>query len=691
MTYHRFAPFVLAGLGFALPQPSAAQTLQATAVDALASYGPTVFDRVRQRAVMVRTIRFSPSRQHDLVAWDGGDWVPILPPIVIPQSVDHLAYDAVRDRLLVLGGREMRTVRGTEIGLLPSVPSPAGFFQVPEQRRVAHDSARDEIVVFGGSHVQPGPVPTSVLYDQTYVFRQGAWQEIQLAVRPPARDGHALVYDPVRQRTVLCGGRGGALTYLDDTWEWDGATWTQIAIAGPTGASRGIYDAATQRVVVMDTFGNVWAFDGSAWTSVGSGMPRRSAWLAFDGTSLLLAGRAQQYLYDLETWRWTGGAWQLVPSSVHMHSDYSALMAYDTLRRELLCVHVNPPTSWIPTSTWTWNGRWRKHSGTTPGFGGLAFDSARGEGVLFGGWSGGETWTWDGSAWTQRAPAVAPAPHQNPQLAYDPVRALTVLFGSAGTWTWDGTSWTQGVGPQPPLGHAPIFVYDPSRAAIVMTGGSTFAGQTWEWAGQWIQRSSSSGLANAAVAAFDPLRGRLFAYENTLEHEWTGSAWIARPSPLPLRLQYARAMATDPDRRRILFRGVVGAAEAIHLHVLGETPSLVEDLGGGCASSLPLTVEERPAVGVTMELATSTAPGSVVLFGFSLQAISIPIGACTLLVDGTLSVLPRLAGSSGRADLPVSIAYDLSWRGVAVFVQAGVVLPSGQLELSRALRLLVGD
>ena len=38
-----------------------------------------------------------------------------------------------------------------------------------------------------------------------------------------------LAYDPVRQRTVLFGGASGTL--LDDTWEFDGQDWAQIATA----------------------------------------------------------------------------------------------------------------------------------------------------------------------------------------------------------------------------------------------------------------------------------------------------------------------------------------------------------------------------------------------------------------------------------------------------------------------------
>jgi hypothetical protein len=44
---------------------------------------------------------------------------------------------------------------------------------------------------------------------------------------PPSRHGHAMVYDAVRQRVVLFDGDVFATSYFNDTWEYDGTTWTQ--------------------------------------------------------------------------------------------------------------------------------------------------------------------------------------------------------------------------------------------------------------------------------------------------------------------------------------------------------------------------------------------------------------------------------------------------------------------------------
>ena len=90
----------------------------------------------------------------------------------------------------------------------------------------------------------------------------------------------------------------------------------------------------------------------------------------------------------------------------------------------------------------------------------LVYDSARGVLVLFGGfyWNPdtgdivllGDTWEYDGVNWVQRSPASNPSARYYHAMAYDSARGVTVLFGGHDTrdrlndtWEWDGTNWTQ--------------------------------------------------------------------------------------------------------------------------------------------------------------------------------------------------------------------------------------------------------
>jgi hypothetical protein len=73
----------------------------------------------------------------------------------------------------------------------------------------------------------------------------------------------------------------------------------------------------------------------------------------------------------------------------------------------------------------------------------MAYDSARGVIVLFGGLNSsgynGETWEWNGTAWTQRI-VRGPSPREGHAMAYDAARRVTVLFGGR-DGAYNGETW----------------------------------------------------------------------------------------------------------------------------------------------------------------------------------------------------------------------------------------------------------
>src|SRR5206468_2989247 len=98
----------------------------------------------------------------------------------------------------------------------------------------------------------------------------------------------------------------------------------------------------------------------------------------------------------------------------------------------------------------------------------------------------GETWEWNGVAWTQRV-VSGPSPRLGHAMAYDAARAVTVLFGGytgsiiGETWEWNGIAWTQRAvsGPSPRYYHA--MAYDAARGVTVLFGGApgSGSGDTW--------------------------------------------------------------------------------------------------------------------------------------------------------------------------------------------------------------------
>src|SRR5215211_8248404 len=60
----------------------------------------------------------------------------------------------------------------------------------------------------------------------------------------------------------------------------------------------------------------------------------------------------------------------------------------------------------------------------------------------------GDTWTFYGEAWVEQHPPFGPPPRAQAAMAFDSARGVAVLFGGntftsrlGDTWTWDGTDW----------------------------------------------------------------------------------------------------------------------------------------------------------------------------------------------------------------------------------------------------------
>jgi len=172
--------------------------------------------------------------------------------------------------------------------------------------------------------------------------------------------------------------------------------------------------------------------------------------------------------------------------------------------------------------TWTWDGTtWtEQHPETSPsarGYTGAAFDVANRQVVMFGGIDDhgaalDETWTWDGTTWTQQHPEVSPPACCSLGMAYDAARQQVVLFGGGAilgeTWTWDGTTWTQQNPIRSPPGRgSPGMAYDAVTQRVVLFGGVqgvdeyTYLRDTWTWDGStWTkQRPTGSPSERAGV------------------------------------------------------------------------------------------------------------------------------------------------------------------------------------------------
>jgi hypothetical protein len=93
------------------------------------------------------------------------------------------------------------------------------------------------------------------------------------ASNPQPRAGASISYDPAHHQIILFGGQRDLLRNLDDTWTWDGTSWTEQhpRHRPPARQLAGlVYDAARSRTVLFggsdaDAFNDTWLWDGTDW------------------------------------------------------------------------------------------------------------------------------------------------------------------------------------------------------------------------------------------------------------------------------------------------------------------------------------------------------------------------------------------------------------------------------------------
>lgn len=296
--------------------------------------------------------------------------------------------------------------------------SPVGLAQL-----LGWDGVDHQIVM---ADVQSGGMNWS-LDRSTMVFVDDRWFFAPAAKTLPGHVSGLVVYDSGRNRELFIATGLSMKPEPADVWEWDGAAWTKITTSVPTweatDGSSAAYSPVLHATVLFDSWSarskttptRIW--DGSSWRSVvtqhrpavASGDQLGEVQLAYDPSRKSIIGLS---LVDFTTWIFDGSDW-----------------------------------TQLPLSGGTPKAR------TNPG---VAFDSHAGRWVLFGGaffspmyQDLGDTWTGDGTSWTQLAPALSPSPRET-RMVFDPDRQRIVLFAGrqgleepADTWAWDGGNWRQ--------------------------------------------------------------------------------------------------------------------------------------------------------------------------------------------------------------------------------------------------------
>jgi hypothetical protein len=178
------------------------------------------------------------------------------------------------------------------------------------------------VVLFGGMGLGP-------YLEDTWVWNGTAgWKQLQ-AQGPSAREGAAAAL--LNGKVILYGGSSASNGFLADTWEWDGSRWTQLTTtgAGPGGRYGHSMTTLGNQIVLFGNVGgptDTWLFDGAAWTKAPAAGPtgdpgglsdsRGFQTMATLGNRVILFGGEQDANHILaDTWAFDGTAWtQLTPA-----------------------------------------------------------------------------------------------------------------------------------------------------------------------------------------------------------------------------------------------------------------------------------------------------------------------------------------------------------------------------------------
>lgn len=439
---------------------------------------------------------------------------------------------------------------------------------------------------------------------------QFGWTQ-RLFRAPPAGPDYVMAYDAFRDRVVALG---------DETWEWDGRSWSERPSATdppPRWGEAMVYDGARGRVILFGgccneelNLNDMWAWTGARWLRVqptsGSVPPTRHEHaMAYDSARrrvVLFGGFVESYLGN-DTWEWDGAQWHRAHPRISPEPRRHHGMAYDPIREVTVLFGGDGYAEDDFSDTWEWDGEEWVHITTEPSRTpsrrrrhALFYDGGRT--ILFGGVQGNETteiidlddtWSWDGLGWSPvHSPSEGPPPASDRAVAYDSRQAQVLLFGGyreAGgglneTWTWTGNTWLRAApapgGPAPREGHAAA--YDGGRDRVIVFGGVDSRdwvgyGDTWEWAGRsWVQNASSAGpgrRVDHALAA-DWTRSSVLLFGG-----WGGSSlhadtwllseghWSLMNTSISPSARQKHSLVEDPRGRRVILHGGRNDSEAL--------------------------------------------------------------------------------------------------------------------------------
>jgi hypothetical protein len=360
------------------------------------------------------------------------------------------------------------------------------------------------------------------------------------------------------------------------------------------------------------------------------------AYDSFRGITILFGGLDTNNAVLNDTWQFDARGWKKLQPMHSPPARFRHTMSYDASRGVIVLFGGRDGSGSSFGDLWEWNGAdWQSVSPDGPApaarhWHGMAFDSARGVHVLFGGYLSdtqehGDTWEYNGNTrqWTLRA-NTGPSPRSGMSLAFDATRNQTLLFGgytSAGatlfqkylsdTWTWNGAAgvWTQQNSRVTPQGRALYsLAFDSVRSIVLMQNGRVALDETrtakvresWEWDGaQWSEHYSYCCPRVEAGLVYELAHQRMIMFAGDgVFHDGT---WALEPIPdydqNILYVNWNTRPGEFPDTYQTLRQGLNAALNCTDINIY------TGDYNETTSGSVPLVItksvrlEPRPQPG----------------------------------------------------------------------------------------------